>query len=218
MSKLFEGDHAPTTAQALRIALLRLGPHAALAGIRERLATAHATLDAAIKAVDDADDAVTAQVMQIAYEDRAIDRRIALIARDKRATLATSQPDRHPSFRELFPSAPSAAMRGIADTPQATYVVAVLEGLARPENAELAGRHAEPLREQQAKLAAAVARRAELEQQATLKRHALARAVDAARDAFNEGQLDAASLTHDESLVASLFDFRPRRARDPGTN
>jgi hypothetical protein len=219
MSKLYDKDHAPTVAQALRIAALRLGPHANLAGVRERLAAAHGSLDLALDEAEAADDAVVAQSMQIAYEDRIIDRLVAVVAREKRATIPTAQPDRHPSFRELFPGAPSTAMRGTADTGQSTYVAAVLEGLGRPENADLAARHADALRLQQAKVEEAVARRDQLEKAAALKRLAVERAVVAARQAFNDGQLDVASITHDEALVASLFDFRTRRGgADPDPN
>lgn len=213
MSKLFDDDHPPTVAQALRVARLQLTPHAPLASIRAELAACENKVAAAMKELADLGDAIIAQNAQIRYEDKKLDRLVIQIAREKRGTIEGTKADEQPSFRKLFPSSPTAAMAGMPSASQDAYVAIVQHGLTLPENAALAAKFAEPLAAQQAAVTKAVGARAELEKAEALASAELDRALAAARQRFNEAQLDAASITKDEALVEALFDFRPARVR-----
>jgi len=208
MSKLFEGDYSPTVAQAYRVAKLRLGPYEMLASIAGELLTREAALLEAMAAVNVANDRVLAQSAQVRFDDLLLDREVIEIAREKRATIAGSKPDQHPSFRVLFPKAPSAAMSGPPDEAQDQYVAIVEAGLALPENAELNTRRGPALAAAKARVAASLATAVELDKALVLAEAKLDQATAAARLVFNETQLDAASILKDERLVASLFDFR----------
>ena len=210
---MFDDDHAPTVAQALRVTKLQLTPHAALAEIRKELAGCESEVATGMKVLAELGDALIAQNAQIRYEDRKLDRLVIQIAREKRATLTGAKPDEQPLFRRLFPSSPSAAMAGMPDAAQDAYVAIVQHGLGEPENAALAAKFAGPLAEQQAAVTMAVRTRAELEMREALASATLERALATARRRFNEAQLDAASIMKDEALVEGLFDFRPGRAR-----
>jgi len=208
MSKLFDGDHSPTVAQAYRITRIRLTPVQSLATIAAMLAEHEGRVQALIKTVSDANDLVLAQAAQVRFDDQQIGRTVIEIARDKRATIAGAKPDEHPSFRTLFPSAPSKGMDGPPDDEQDHYVAVVEAGLDLPQNAALKASRGPELVERKSALSAATAREAELEKAQALEEAKLERATAAARVAFNEAQLDAASILKDQALVASLFDFR----------
>lgn len=218
MSKLFEADHPPTVAQAYRIAKLRLGPYAPLASVAAELARHEAALLDAMAATSAATDRVLAQAAQIRFDDGQLDREIIEIAREKRATITGARPDQHPSFRALFPSAPSDAMGGPPGDAQDQYVAIVEAGLELPENAALKSSRGPALADKKARLAVARAKAVELDQALALANAKLDVVAAAARRAFNDAQLDAASLLKDEALVASLFDFRreaPRKKAPP---
>jgi hypothetical protein len=208
MSKLFEGDHPPTVAQAYRVAKLRLGPYEMLASIAGELLTREAALLEAMAATNAANDRVLAHSAQVRFDDLLLDREVIEIAREKRATIAGAKPDQHPSFRVIFPKAPSTAMSGPPDDEQDQYVAIVEAGLALPENAELNTRRGPALAAAKARVANSRATAVELEKALALAEAKLDRVAAAARLAFNEAQLDAASILKDERLVASLFDFR----------
>jgi len=208
MSKLFESDYPPTVAQAFRVAKLRLGPHQALVTIAGELHTHEGALLEAMAATSAANDRGLAQSAQVRFDDLMLDREVIEIAREKRATIAGPKPDQHPSFRALFVIAPSAAMSGPPNEAQDQYVAVVEAGLALPENGELNARRGPALAAAKAKLAASRATAVELDLALALTEAKLDQVTAAARLAFNEAQLDAASILKDERLVDSLFDFR----------
>jgi len=213
MSRLSEDDFAPTVAQAMRVALLRLTPHKPLDAVRTTVSEWHEKVKASNAAVQAAEDAVIAQTAQIVYEDKLLDRLVIDCAREKRATISGPNPDRDPSFREVFSEAASEAMRGMPDDAQNSYVAVVLTGLELPANAALKEKYGAKIKDQQAAVDAAVARRVALEGELAKRENEQTIVLTRARKAFNEAQLDAGSITKDESLVDSLFAFRAARKK-----
>ncbi|HRE90317.1 MAG TPA: hypothetical protein PK095_14385, partial [Myxococcota bacterium] len=109
-------------------------------------------------------DRVLAQSAQVRFDDLLLDREVIEIAREKRATIAGAKPDQHPSFRALFPKAPSTAMAGPPDEAQDQYVAIVESGLALPENADLNARRGPALAAAKARVSASRATAVELDQ------------------------------------------------------
>lgn len=218
MTKLFENDHAPTVAQAHHVAILRLTPYADLAPVRERLTSSVTDLEAAQAAKQKVEYAIIGQNAQIDYDDAKLERIVVDCARAKRGLIGGPKPDTTVAFRQIFSKAPSIGMDGAPDADQDNYVALVLAGLDLPENAALKAQFAGPINDQQATLTAALAEAKRLDGELAKVDAALALAAAKARAVFNEAQLDAASTSKDEALVASLFAFRsarPKKKEEP---
>lgn len=182
MQSLTDRHGYPPVERATRVLSIQLSARPETAPLAAEIDALRVAARAAEDAWQEAQSQRVAASATIVYLDSLLDDAIADLARDVLAAVGGDRAST--TWRLLFPSAPSTAMRPTGSAAQAAFVKGVLSALASPPLADWADR-AGPIADRLAQLEAGQAARADLfvtEGQASTRR---ALALDELRQAYN---------------------------------
>ena len=138
MQNLTDRHGYPTIERALRFLSMQLRARPETEGMAAEVDTLRDRTREVEEAWQDASTRRVVATANIKYHDELLDAVVADLARD---VLAAVGGDRdHKTYKLLFPTAPSLAMKPVATEPQAIYVQALLATLQTPDYADWADR------------------------------------------------------------------------------
>lgn len=160
MQQLRSNHGVPVVRRALRFLSIRLKSRPQTAGLAAEVDAARALVDDKDDVYEEAREQRVAASAEIGYLDIVVDETVMAASRELLVLTGGNAQD--PRYLKPFPTAPSAALKGVATPSQGLFVKAVIKRLKdEPELAPIAG-HAPKIEAAQAELEVGLAKRNEL--------------------------------------------------------